>query len=96
MTRIVIIGAGISGLATAHAIERLAAERSLEVAVTVLEKESRTGGKVWSIQEEGYLCEWGPNGFLDSKPMTLELCTRLGISPQKTSSPGSTRSLKLG
>jgi oxygen-dependent protoporphyrinogen oxidase len=82
MTRIVIIGAGISGLATAHAVERLAAERGLEVAVTVLEKEPRTGGKIWSIKAEGYLCEWGPNGFLDSKPMTLELCDRLGVRDQ--------------
>lgn len=82
MTRITIIGAGISGLATAHAVERLAAERGLEVAVTVLEKEPRTGGKIWSIRDEGYLCEWGPNGFLDSKPMTLELCERLGIRGQ--------------
>ena len=82
MTRVMIIGAGISGLATAHAIERLAAERGLDVVVTVLEKEARTGGKIWSIRDEGYLCEWGPNGFLDSKPMTLELCDRLGISDQ--------------
>lgn len=82
MTRIAIIGAGISGLATAHAIERLAAERGVQVAVTVLEKEPRAGGKIWSIKDEGYLCEWGPNGFLDSKPMTLELCDRLGIRDQ--------------
>jgi oxygen-dependent protoporphyrinogen oxidase len=34
----------------------------------VLEKKERLGGKIWSIQEEGYLCEWGPNGFLDNKP----------------------------
>ncbi|TLM64989.1 MAG: protoporphyrinogen oxidase [Deltaproteobacteria bacterium] len=79
MTRIAIIGAGISGLATAHAIERLARERGHAVETVVLEKEARTGGKIWSIREEGYLCEWGPNGFLDSKPMTLELCDRLGI-----------------
>ncbi len=82
MTRIAIIGAGISGLATAHAIEQLAGERGLAVSVTVLERETRTGGKIWSIKEEGYLCEWGPNGFLDSKPMTLELCGRLGIGDQ--------------
>ena len=80
MRRIAVIGAGISGLSTAHAIERLAGEAGHEVEVTVLEREARTGGKIWSIKEEGYLCEWGPNGFLDSKPMTLELCDRLGIS----------------
>ena len=91
MTRIAIIGAGISGLATAHAIEWLAAERGLQVAVTVLEKEPRTGGKMWSIKEEGYLCEWGPNGFLDSKPMTLDLCDRLGIRNRLTRSNDNAR-----
>jgi oxygen-dependent protoporphyrinogen oxidase len=48
--------------------------------LTLLEKEPRVGGKIWSIHDEGYLCEWGPNGFLDSKPQTLELCRQLGIS----------------
>jgi len=79
MKKIAIIGAGISGLSTAYAIERLAGEVGLDVEVTVFEREERTGGKIWSIKEEGYLCEWGPNGFLDSKPMTLELCDHLGI-----------------
>jgi oxygen-dependent protoporphyrinogen oxidase len=79
MTHIAIIGAGISGLATAYAIERLAAEAGLEVDVEVFERDDRTGGKIWSIKEDGYLCEWGPNGFLDSKPMTLDLCDHLGI-----------------
>ncbi len=82
MTRIVIVGAGISGLATAFAVERLARQAEVEVAVTVVEKESRPGGKIRSIREDGYLCEWGPNGFLDNKPMTLELCRRLGIDAQ--------------
>ncbi|HKJ28940.1 MAG TPA: FAD-dependent oxidoreductase, partial [Desulfuromonadales bacterium] len=66
MKKIAIIGAGISGLSTAFTIERLAGEAGLDVEVTVFEREERTGGKIWSIKEEGYLCEWGPNGFLDS------------------------------
>lgn len=82
MTRIVVIGAGISGLATAYAIEKLAQNSEVDVEVTVLEKEARTGGKIWSIKEEGFLCEWGPNGFLDNKPMTLDLCRDLKIDPQ--------------
>jgi protoporphyrinogen/coproporphyrinogen III oxidase len=80
MTRIAIIGAGISGLSTAFALQQLAAEAGLEVETVVLEKKERLGGKMLSIREEGYLCEWGPNGFLDNKPMTLDLCRHLGIS----------------
>jgi len=79
MTTITIIGGGISGLATAVAIQQQAEAEGLEIRLRVLEKETRLGGKIWSIQEEGYLCEWGPNGFLDNKPMTLELCRKLGI-----------------
>ena len=82
MTRIAVIGGGISGLATAFAIEREAASVNLEVETLVIEKEQRCGGKIWSRQEEGYLCEWGPNGFLDNKPMTLDLCSQLGIEQQ--------------
>ncbi|MBW2477589.1 MAG: protoporphyrinogen oxidase, partial [Deltaproteobacteria bacterium] len=82
MKKIAVIGAGISGLSTAYALERLAAERGVELEVTVFEREDRTGGKIWSIKEDGYLCEWGPNGFLDNKPMTLELCEKLGIHVQ--------------
>jgi oxygen-dependent protoporphyrinogen oxidase len=79
MTRIAIIGAGISGLSTAHAIQRQAAATGIAVELVLLEKKDRIGGKIWSLKENGFLCEWGPNGFLDNKPMTLELCDRLGI-----------------
>lgn len=79
MTRIVIIGAGISGLATAYALEQAAQAEKRKINITIIEKESRAGGKIWSRKEEGYLCEWGPNGFLDNKPATLDLCSDLAI-----------------
>lgn len=79
MTRVAIIGAGVSGLATAYALEQRAAAEGRELQVTVIEKQQRAGGKIWSRNEEGFLCEWGPNGFLDNKPATLELCQALQI-----------------
>lgn len=80
MKKAIIIGGGISGLATAYLLKKKGAAEGVELEITLLEKEARVGGKIWSIKEEGYLCEWGPNGFLDSKPQTLDLCRQLGAA----------------
>jgi oxygen-dependent protoporphyrinogen oxidase len=81
MASVIIIGAGLSGLATGFGIERLAPSRGVDVSLTVLEASERVGGKAWTLRSpEGFRCEVGPNGFLDSKPETLELCAELGIS----------------
>ncbi|MCF6180363.1 MAG: protoporphyrinogen oxidase, partial [Geopsychrobacter sp.] len=79
MTKIVVLGAGISGLSTAHALENLARSENLDIKVVVLEKLDRSGGKMMSVKSDGFLYESGPNGFLDNKPMTLDLCRSLGI-----------------
>jgi oxygen-dependent protoporphyrinogen oxidase len=73
MKKVTIIGGGISGLSTAWLLRAKAQAAGKELEITLLEKEQRVGGKIWSIREEGYICEWGPNGFLDSKPQTLDL-----------------------
>jgi oxygen-dependent protoporphyrinogen oxidase len=79
MKQVVIVGAGISGLGTAFYIRRLASERGFEVRVTVLEADSRPGGRVWTERIAGFQIEAGANGFLDSKRSTLELCGELGL-----------------
>ncbi|WP_020675091.1 protoporphyrinogen oxidase [Geopsychrobacter electrodiphilus] len=79
MTKIVVLGAGISGLSTAYALENFARREELDIEILVLEKLDRSGGKIMSVKSEGFLCEWGPNGFLDNKPMTLDLCRALGV-----------------
>lgn len=80
MKQVVVIGGGISGLATAWLLDKQGREAGLAFEMTLLEQEGRPGGKIKSVREEGFLCEWGPNGFLDSKPQTLELCGALGIA----------------
>ncbi|MDD2735574.1 MAG: protoporphyrinogen oxidase [Desulfuromonadaceae bacterium] len=79
MKKIIIIGGGISGLATAWLLRSKALSAGKELEITLLEKEDRAGGKIRSIKTEGYTCEWGPNGFLDSKPQTLDLCRAIGV-----------------
>jgi len=76
--KISIVGAGISGLATAQAI----LTRQPDAEITIFEAGQRIGGKVWTESStDGYLCEGGVNGFLDKIPRTLELCQEAGVSP---------------
>jgi oxygen-dependent protoporphyrinogen oxidase len=77
---VIIIGGGISGLATAAEILDKARVAGLQIDVTVLEKDSFPGGKMRTERVGGYLCEAGPNGFLDSKKNVLDFCERVGLS----------------
>jgi len=86
--KISIVGAGISGLATAQAI----LARKPDAEITVFEADERIGGKVWTeTGSEGYLCEGGVNGFLDKIPRTLELCTEAGVSPVRANASAQKR-----
>ena len=77
--RVVIAGAGISGLASAFEIREQSAATGAAVEVVVLEKDARAGGKMFTESAEGYLCEWGPNGYLDSKVHATEFMNRVGL-----------------
>jgi len=80
MKHVAIIGAGLSGLASAVLLKDAAARRGLALTITVLEKEARPGGKIASHREGEYLCESGPNGFLDSKQAILDLCGKVALT----------------
>jgi oxygen-dependent protoporphyrinogen oxidase len=73
MNPVVVAGAGISGLALAFELRRLG------VAVVVLEREERAGGKIESDHRGGYLCERGPASYRDRSGSIASLATALGI-----------------
>ncbi len=80
MGRIAIIGGGISGLSLAYFL----LEKDPELDLILFEAEKRLGGKIWSEKAEGFLCEWGVNGFLDNKPRTLELSKKVSLEPLRS------------
>ena len=69
MAHVVVVGAGVSGLSLAYRLRRSMPEAS----ITVLEEADRPGGTTWTLREDGFVLEMGPNGFLDSKPTTKTL-----------------------
>ncbi len=87
MARVVIVGGGMSGLSLAWFLK----EYRPGWDVLVLEAEARAGGKAWTVQEEGFICEKGVNGVLDNKPSTLALATRLGLRPLRSNEASARR-----
>jgi len=75
--RVVVVGGGVAGLATAFHLRTLAADRPPEV--LLLEAADRPGGKVRTDSGGGCVRERGPNGFLDDARETLDLVRALGL-----------------
>lgn len=75
MSRVVIIGGGIAGLAAAHRL----AQTAPGLAVTLIESDSRLGGKIVTARVDGFVIEGGPDTFLSYKPRGLGLCRELGL-----------------
>jgi oxygen-dependent protoporphyrinogen oxidase len=76
---IVIIGGGISGLSLLHFLKIKYYFRD-DIKITLLEKNESLGGTIQTIRKSGCLWEAGPNGFLDSKPRTLQLIQDLNLT----------------
>src|SRR3990172_3305150 len=82
MAKIAVVGGGISGLATAAAIEERAAADGQSIHVTVVEGDRRLGGKIQSDFVDGFLCETGPLGFVDNKPPVRVLVEQVGLTSE--------------
>jgi oxygen-dependent protoporphyrinogen oxidase len=76
--RIAVIGGGISGLAAAFYVRRLAPRASIQL----FEAGPRVGGVVRTERHDGYLVECGPDNFITNVPWGTELCRRLGLDDQ--------------
>ncbi|HUE75855.1 MAG TPA: protoporphyrinogen oxidase [Chloroflexota bacterium] len=83
--QVVIVGGGIGGLSTAFYLQRQARELDVPVRFTLVEPDTRFGGKIRSdriAESGGLLLEAGPDSFLTQKPAALELVRDLGIQDQ--------------
>ena len=75
--RVVVIGAGISGLTTAWWLHRSGIE------VTVLEREDAAGGTMRTLRDDGWLVETGPTSALETTPLFNELFEELGMTNER-------------
>ena len=75
--KVVIIGAGIAGLAAAYDLQKI---EGFEV--TLLEKSAVVGGKIQTAREGEYLIEQGPDSIFSAKPWAVDLMCELGMEDE--------------
>ncbi len=80
--KVAIIGGGITGLSTAYYLKKWGREKGQELEVTVYEKEGQFGGKIQTINQDGFVIERGPDSFLKRKPAALDLVKELELDDQ--------------
>lgn len=77
--RLVVVGAGITGLAAAHRAIEKAGDG---VEVRVLEASDRTGGVIRTERQGDLLMEGGPDSLVTDKPAAINLIRRLGVEDE--------------
>ena len=77
--KVVVVGGGMSGLATAHFIHRHLGEG---VQITLVEAEPQLGGKVATQEFGGHLVDTGPDALLMRVPAMATLLKDLGFNDQ--------------
>jgi oxygen-dependent protoporphyrinogen oxidase len=76
VSRVVIVGGGISGLSTAYYLHQAG------IRPTLIEASDRLGGVIRTDYVEGCVVEAGPDSFLSVKPAARELAVALGLGDQ--------------
>jgi len=81
MTRIAIVGGGISGLSAAFELEQRR-QAGAEVEYTLYESSPRLGGVLRTESIDGSVVEAGPDSFVTEKPWAADLCRAVGLDDQ--------------
>src|SRR5437763_14308062 len=70
---VVVVGAGISGLAAAYEL------RKRKTSVLVLENSDRAGGVIQTEHVGEFVIDEGPDSLLVQKPAAVALCNEIGL-----------------
>jgi len=82
MTRIAIVGGGISGLSAAFALEEQRRNSSPNLEYVLYESSPRLGGVLHTEHIDGCVVEAGPDSFITEKPWAADFCRTLGLGDQ--------------
>jgi oxygen-dependent protoporphyrinogen oxidase len=76
---VIVIGAGIAGLAAAYELHRRG------VSYVLLEGAARAGGVILTEEIDGFTVDAGPDSMLIQKPEAIDLCREVGLGDRLVS-----------
>ena len=77
--QIVIIGGGITGLSTAYYLQKEITRNQLPFNIKLVEASNRLGGKIRTLQRDGFTIEQGADSMLIRKKPAVKLVKELGL-----------------
>src|SRR5688500_752326 len=91
MKRVVIVGGGITGLATAHALEK--APEPYEV--HLIDAAPRLGGNLVTFCHNGFTIDGGPDSWVATKPHATRLAKDVGLGDELIGTRPDTRKVYI-
>ena len=80
--RVVVIGAGMTGLSAAYYMRKFLQEAEITAQITIVDQDDHIGGKVNTLHRDGFVIERGPDSFLARKTAMVDLATELGMEDE--------------
>jgi oxygen-dependent protoporphyrinogen oxidase len=91
MKRVVIVGGGITGLATAYALEK----SGEPCEVRVIEAGPRLGGNLVTWNHNGFTIDGGPDSWVATKPHATRLAKAVGLGDELIGTRADTRKVYI-
>lgn len=91
MKRVVIVGGGITGLATAYALEK----STEPCEVHVVEAAPRLGGNLVTVNHNGFTIDGGPDSWIATKPHASRLAKAVGLGDELIGTRPDTRKVYI-
>jgi oxygen-dependent protoporphyrinogen oxidase len=76
---VMIIGGGITGLTAAYYLQKQLKQDGWNARISVVEQSNSFGGKIRTLERDGFIIEKGPDSFLARKRPVIDLTRELGL-----------------
>ncbi|MCM3666344.1 protoporphyrinogen oxidase [Mesobacillus subterraneus] len=77
--KVIVVGGGITGLATVYYLQKEAKEKALPIKIKLIEASDRLGGVISTAKRDGFIIERGPDSIIARKKSALRLIEEVGL-----------------